>query len=122
MVDAMPQIREALSNLETEIPYTVLSRWPRREDSGNLITVTEITNAQTTVPVVDQLGYQIDLWGLDRDTVRALSPLVNAALCGIGFRREYAGPAEPYQDPSKYFRRTFRFGRRVDKRTLRLID
>lgn len=122
MVDAVPQIREALSGLETDISYTVLSRWPRREDGGNLITVTELTNAQTAVSVVDQLGYQIDVWGQDRDTVRKLSPLVNETLCGMGFRREYAGPAEPYQDPSRYFRRTFRYGRKVDKRTMRLID
>lgn len=121
MVDATLQIREALTGLDTQLSYSVLSRWPRRGDIGNLVTVTEITNAQTAVPVVDNLAYQIDIWGTEPDAVRELSPLVNAALCGIGLRRDYASPPEPYQD-SKYYRRTFRYGRRVDKRTMRLID
>lgn len=121
MVDATPQIREQLTGLDTERDYSVFSRWPRREDTGDLITVTEITNTQTATGVVDSLAYQIDIWGTERDAIYELSPLVNKALCGIGFRRDYAGPEEPYQD-GKYYRRTFRFGRKVDKRTLRLID
>lgn len=119
MVDAADQIRAALTGLDTAVEYRVLCRWPRTEDAGALITVTELTNSQTEIPVVDTLGYQIDLWAAERDDVDELAPLVNAALCGFGLRREYAGPTE-YQN-NKY-RKTLRFGRKVDKRTMRLID
>lgn len=121
MVDAEMQIKDALRDLDPKISYAVSSRWPRRGDTGNLITVTEITNTQTAVAVVDNLAYQIDLWSLEADVIVTLAPLVNAALCGMGFRRDYASPAEPYQD-GNFYRRTFRFGRKVDKRTMRLID
>lgn len=121
MVDAEQQVREALSALNTELDYEVSARWPRRDDTGNLITVTEITNMQTEVSVVDHLAYQIDLWSTEADVILALVPLVNAALCGIGFRRDYAGPCELVEN-GFYYRKTFRFGRKVDKRTLRLID
>lgn len=119
MVDALPQIREALTGLDTALKYRVLCRWPRSEDTGTLITVTELTNSQTETAVVDTLGYQIDLWAAECDSVDEFAPLVNAALCGLGLRREYAGPAELQNDK---YRKTFRFGRKVDKRTMRLID
>lgn len=119
MVDAAGQIRAALTGLDTAVDYRVLFRWPRTEDAGALITVTELTNSQTDIPVVDALGYQIDLWAAERDDVDELAPLVNAALCGFGLRREYSGATE-YQN-NKY-RKTLRFGRKVDKRTMRLID
>lgn len=123
MVDPVPQIKEVLQDLKTEHPYSVLSRWPRREDRGTLITVTEITNRQSeSTPVVDQLGIQIDIWSPERDTLRDLTPLVNAAVCGIGYRRDYAGPEELLQGGGWNYRKTFRFGRRVDKRFMRLID
>lgn len=123
LVDATAQIRGALEGLDTSLPYTVAARWPRAAPAGNLITVTEITNQQTDVPVVDTLAYQIDIWGAEPDNVRALAPLVNAALCGIGLRRDYAGAAEMLSSGGGYFcRKTFRFGRKVDKRTMRLID
>lgn len=122
MVDPVPQVKELLRNLDTELEYTVLSRWPRREDSGTLITVSEITNAQTGIGVVDDIAVQVDLWSEERDTVRALAPLVNAAVCGMGLRRDYAGPIEQQEGGRWPFRKTFRFGRRVDKRSGRLID
>ena len=119
MVDAQAQIRQALTGLETEVAYQVLCRWPRTDDTGNLITVTELTNSQTETPVVDTLGYQLDIWTAEQDDVDELAPLVNAAMCGIGLRREYASPVE-YQ--SDRYRKTLRYGRKVDKRTMRLID
>lgn len=120
-VDAQDQLRDHLLGMDTTLNYSVLSRWPRRSDVGPLITITEITNVQTETCVVDDLAYQIDIWGEDADTVRELAPLVNAAVCGIGFRRSYAGSVDIQQD-GKIYRKTFRFGRKVDKRTMRLVD
>jgi hypothetical protein len=122
MVELAPQVKAVLRELDTELVYTVLSRWPRREDKGNLITVTEITNRQTALSVVDDLAVQVDIWSTERDVVRALAPLVNAAVCGMGLRRDYAGAIEQQNGGLWAFRKTFRFGRRVDKRFMRLID
>lgn len=122
MVDPVPQVKALLQGLDTELEYAVLSRWPRQEDTGNLITVTEITNAQTAIGVVDDIAVQVDIWSAQRDVIRTLAPLVNAAVCGMGLRRDYAGPIEQQPGGLWSFRKTFRFGRRVDKRTMRLID
>lgn len=123
MVSATEQIKTALRDLGTEIPYSVFDRWIRRQDKGNIITVTEITNVQSSqYAVVDRLGYQVDIWAEDRETAETLYPLVNAAITGIGFRRDGWTPPEPFRDPSNYYRAILRFARNVDKRSGRLID
>ena len=38
MVDAIPQIRAALNDLDTETVYTVTEQWPRRAITVNLMT------------------------------------------------------------------------------------
>ena len=122
MVDAIPQIRQALASLDTTLPYTVSEQWPRTSITGNLITVTEITNASTGWRCVDDLAYQIDVWAAEADAVRELAPLVNDALLGIGFRRTASQQLDRYDKNVGYFRKAFRFGRKVDKRFMRLID
>ncbi len=120
LTDALPTIRAALEGLDTEVSYTVSAQWPRKVPTGTLITVTELDNSQVSGRlVVDRLSYQIDLWGPDADELRTLAPLVNTAVLSIGFLREYTGALEREHG---YYRKTLRFGRRVDKRTLRLID
>lgn len=122
MVDAIPQIRQALASLDTTLLYTVSEQWPRTSITGNLITVTEITNASTSWRCVDDLAYQIDVWAAEADAVRELAPLVNDALLGIGFRRTASQPLDRYDKNGGYFRKALRFGRKVDKRFMRLID
>jgi hypothetical protein len=114
MVDAIPQIRQALASLDTTLPYTVSEQWPRTSITGNLITVTEITNASTSWRCVDDLAYQIDVWAAEADAVRELAPLVN--------RRTASQPLDRYDKNGGYFRKALRFGRKVDKRFMRLID
>ncbi|MCC8064165.1 MAG: hypothetical protein LIO70_03640 [Clostridiales bacterium] len=121
MVDALPDIKAALEGLDTDITYTVSAQWPRSAPTGALITITELDNAQVAgLLVVDRLSYQIDLWGTDADELRTLAPLVNAAMLSLGFLRDYAGALT--MEGSSYYRKTLRFGRRVDKRWMRLID
>lgn len=122
MVDAIPQIRQALASLDTTLPYTVSEQWPRTSITGNLITVTESTNASTGWRCVDDLAYQIDVWAAEADAVRELAPLVNDALLGIGFRRTASQQLDRYDKNGGYFRKALRFGRKVDKRFMRLID
>ena len=122
MVDAIPQIRQALASLDTTLPYTVSEQWPRTSITGNLITVTEITNTSTGWRCVDDLAYQIDVWAAEADAVRELAPLVNDALLGIGFRRTASQQLDRYDKNGGYFRKALRFGRKIDKRFMRLID
>ena len=122
MVDAIPQIRQALASLDTTLPYTVSEQWPRTSITGNLITVTEITKASTSWRCVDDLAYQIDVWAAEADAVRELAPMVNDALLGIGFRRTGSQQLDRYDKNGGYFRKALRFGRKVDKRFMRLID
>ncbi|MCD7886210.1 MAG: hypothetical protein LUG44_01110 [Clostridiales bacterium] len=66
LVDAIPDIREALEALDTDLTYTVSCQWPRTAPTSTIITITEIGNNQVTGKlVVDSLSYQIDLWGPD---------------------------------------------------------
>ena len=122
MVDAIPQIRQALASLDTTLPYTVSEQWPRTSITGNLITVKEITNTSTGWRCVDDLAYQIDVWAAEADAVRELTPLVNDALLRIGFRRTASQPLDRYDKNGGYFRKALRFGRKIDKRFMRLID
>lgn len=122
MVDAIPQIRAALSALDTDLAYTVSERWPRAAISGNLITLTEITNIGTEVGCVDRLAVQVDIWSTEADAVRELTPLVNAVLLEIGFTRQTTEQLDRLTAKGGYYRKMMRFGRRVDKRTMRLID
>lgn len=122
MVDAIPQIRESLAGLNTSLTYTVSEQWPRTAITGNLITVMEITNAGTDMDCVDRIAYQIDVWSTAADPVRELAPLVNAAMQGIGFRRQEAAQLDRLTANGGYYRKALRYGRKVDKRTMRLID
>lgn len=122
MIDAIPQIRQALASLNATLPYTISEQWPRAAITGNLITVTEITNTSTGWRCVDDLAYQIDVWAAEADAVRELTPLVNDALLRIGFRRTASQPLDRYDKNGGYFRKALRFGRKIDKRFMRLID
>lgn len=122
MVDAVPQLRAALAGMETETAFTVSEDWPRRFPTGPSITIQEITNSGTYNAVVDELAWQLDLWADSKDVIRILAAGVDRALTGIGLRRTYAGPILWQEDGTVHYRKTFRYGRRVDKRSMRLID
>ena len=104
LVDGRAQVRKALEEMECSVAYTVRGRYPRSTQDGVLVTVGEY------------------LWAFDRGTVVTLSEAVNRTLLGMGFLREYAGPDERSEEPAGYCRKTFRYGRKVDKRWMRLMD
>lgn len=122
MVDCRPAVRQALEQMPCDVSFAVRGRYPRSTQDGVLVTVSEHTNASTDCPVVDRIAYQIDLWAFDQGTVVTLSQAVNRAMIGLGFRREYAGPDEVSNTPAGYYRKTFRYGRKIDKRWMRLMD
>ncbi|MCD8190553.1 MAG: hypothetical protein LUD78_10100 [Clostridiales bacterium] len=120
LVDARAQVKAALEGMESDIAFSVRQSYPREAAEGVVVTYGEYDNRSTDCPVVDEIEYQVDIWAFDRETAAALANLVNRAMLGIGLKRTYMGPDAV--ENSKYERKTLRFGRRVDKRTMRLIN
>lgn len=123
MVDAREQIKNLLEGIVFSEPFKVRAQFPQSESDGNIITYNEILNTQTAVSVVDKIAFQIDVWTYDMETLVNLIRLTSDALTGIGLKRQFTSPDfTPAETHSKYFRKTMRFGRKVDTRTNRLID
>lgn len=120
IITALPQIRKAITD---STGVTVRTAFPRSTADGVLITVQEITNAHSaSAKVVDELGYQIDVWAFDYDTAWGLVQKVNAVMAGIGFTRSMCD-RDPLNDgDGGYMRYILRYGCKVDKRTMRLIE
>lgn len=117
MVSALADI---LGALREEISGAVITaQWPSRKLDSPVIVVQEINNMATEIPVVDALSYQVDVWAEEGDTVRALFGAADAYLSGRGWLRSFC-PALTRDGFG--CRQTARYSRRVDKRTLRLID
>lgn len=122
LVDARGQVKAALEAMGTGQDYVLSSRFPKGGALKQAVIWGEYSNVSTDCPVVDELIFQVDLWTFDRSAQNELAQAVNRAMTGLGLRRVYAGP-DSYDDTGPgYYRKTFRFGRRVDKRTMRLID
>lgn len=122
LIDAREQVRGALASMEVSRPFALRGRYPKGRDEGEVVTWCEYSNVATDCPVVDELVFQVELWTFDPDSQNELAGEVNRVLTGLGLRRVYAGP-DSYEDVGPgYYHKTFRFGRKVDKRTMRLID
>lgn len=122
LADGREDVRNALAGMETEVPFTLRSGFFRAGAEGDLVTWGEYSNLSTDCPVVDRVTYQVTVWAGDLDRLRALSAGVNRALIGLGLKRTYTSPDDFNADTMGYYTKTFRFGRKVDKRTMRLID
>lgn len=122
LVDGRAQVKAVLEAAECDVSYTVRQRYPAVASEGVLVTYGEYSNVSTGCAVVDEIVYQVDVWAFDRETVNLVAAAVNRAMMGMGLKRVYAGPDTTGGDSSGYLRKTYRFGRRVDKRTMRLVD
>ncbi len=122
LVDARGQVKQALEGMESSVSFTLRASFPKGRIQGNVVTWKEYSNVSTSIPVVDEIVFQVDLWVTGGDDQAVLSQSVNRAMVGIGFRRVYAGPVEYDQNGKGFLHRVFRFGRKVDKRFMRLID
>lgn len=123
MVDAREQIKNLLEGIPFNKPFKVSSQFPQSVSEGVIITYNEILNTQTSVSVVDEIAFQIDVWTYDMETLVTLIHLVSNTLTGTGLKRQFTSPDfTPTETKSRYFRKTMRFGRKVDTRTNRLID
>ena len=119
LVDARQQVKTALEGIESERSFDVRQSWPREEADGVVITYSEYDNRSTDCPVVDELSYQIDIWTFDRETAVELAALVNRAMLELGLKRTYMGEI---MENGVFQRKTMRFGRKIDKRWMRLMD
>lgn len=122
LVDARAQIRGALEAAECEIHFDVRQRWPVTQAEGVVVTYQEYSNVSTQCPVVDELVYQVDVWAFDRETVQTVASAVNRAMLELGLKRVWSGEDALADDSSRYLRKSYRFGRKVDKRSMRLVD
>lgn len=122
LVDARAQIRGALEAAECEIHFDVRQRWPVTQAEGVVVTYQEYSNVSTQCPVVDELVYQVDVWAFDRETVQTVASAVNRAMLALGLKRVWSGEDALADDSSRYLRKSYRFGRKVDKRSMRLVD
>lgn len=121
LVDAREQIYAALSRLETEQTYTLRSRYPKGQTGLPAVIWFEYANTSTDCPVVDRLVFQVELWTESLDSQNELAQAVNRAMLDLGLRRSYGGP-DSWDEGGNCYRKIFRFGRKVDKRTMRLVD
>lgn len=119
LVDARQQVKVALEGMQSEIAFDVRQSWPREQTDRIVITYSEYDNRSTDCPVVDELTYQIDIWCFDRETAVELAGLVNRAMLELGLKRTYMSEVV---ENGVFQRKTMRFGRKIDKRWMRLMD
>lgn len=122
LCDGREQVCQALSAAAEELGFRLRNTAPRSSGAGETVTWGEWSNKSTDCPVVDEVSYQVKIWARDLDRLRAISAGVNRAMLGLGLRRNYTSPDDFTEDGVGFYTKTFRFGRRVDKRTMRLID
>lgn len=122
MVDAREQFKEILENIAFEKPFSVSMKFPQSVSDGTMVTYYEVLNTQTAVSVVDDIAFMVDVWTYDMETLVTLATALNDSLCAIGFKRQFSSPDMTPEEENGYFRKTLRFGRKVDTRTNRLID
>jgi hypothetical protein len=121
LCDARSAVQNALAAMEPGIPFTLRSGFFRAQAAGDLVVWREWANRSTDCPVVDELLFEVQILAQDTDRLRTLCDGVNAALLELGLRRVYSSP-DAFDADSGRCTKTFRFGRKVDKRWMRLMD
>lgn len=121
MVDAREQIKDILASVTLSKPFTVKMQFPKTVSDGEMFTFHELINAQIS-DVVDEIAFQVDCWAYDMETLTEMSREASEKLTAVGFKRQFSSADIFPTDIGGYFRKTFRFGRKVDTRTNRLID
>lgn len=122
MIDARGQIRELLESIDHD-GLKVKMSYPKSIGDVPLITFIQIVNTGTGMhSVVDNLGFQIDVWATTRDECIDIMLKVDDKMTDLGFNRDYESPDGDSYDASEYCRKTLRYSSKVDTRTNRLIS
>lgn len=122
MVDARKQIKRALEGIESDTVFKVKMQFPQSVNDGEMITYFELLNQQTYISVVDEIAFQVDVWAYSMAKLCELAGKASDVLTDIGLKRQFVSPDILPTGNGGYFRKTMRFGRKVDTRTNRLID
>lgn len=122
MIDARGQIRELLESIDHD-GLKVKMSYPKSIGDVPLITFIQIVNTGTGMhSVVDNLGFQIDVWATTRDECIDIMLKVDDKMTDLGFNRDYESPDGDSYDASEYYRKALRYSSKVDTRTNRLIS
>lgn len=122
MIDARGQIRELLESIDHN-GLKVKMSYPKSIGDVPLITFIQIANTGTGMhSVVDNLGFQIDVWATTRDECIDIMLKVDDKMTDLGFNRDYESPDGDSYDASEYYRKTLRYSSKIDTRTNRLIS
>lgn len=119
LCDGRGWVHQALEEMDPGFDFTLRNGWPRASVEGEAVFWGEHSNTSTDLAVVDEVSYFVVLRARDWDRLWELSEAVNQALLELGLRRQYASPDEFDEG---YCTKTFRFGRKIDKRFMRLVD
>ncbi len=122
LVDGRGQVAEALQKMQVDCPFTLHSAYARSSGGGAQVIWREYSNVSTSISVVDELTYQVTVRGEKLDDLTELAAGVNRAMLELGFRRSYASEDGYDSGGAGAYTKTYRFSRKVDKRTMRLID
>lgn len=116
------EIKETLESIESDINFKVQMAFPESTNDGNVISYFELSNVSTSILVVDDISYQIDLWFFDLEELFCILSLADEVMTAKGFLRTFVSPDSMLHDISGYLRKTLRYARRVETLTNRLID
>ncbi len=119
LCDVSPAIKQALERIDCGVPFTLRRGFARGSFSAPLVVWREWSNVSTDCPVVDAFSFEVTVLAEDMDQLQTLCQGVNEALIALGLRRSYASPDK---FDGQNYTKTFRFGRKIDKRFLRLVD
>ena len=119
LCDGRQAVKRALEGVETDFPFTLRHGFAHTRLTGECVIWGEWSNVSTDCPVVDEIAFSVTVLAGDMDKLSRLCVGVNEAMLSLGLKRIYTSPDE-FED--NRYTKTLRFGRRVDKRTMRLID
>lgn len=119
LCDGRGWVRQALEEMDPGFTFALRGGWPRTNVEGDAVFFGEHSNTSTDLAVVDEVSYFVVVRCEDWDRLWELTEAVNEALLGLGLRRQYTSPDEFDEG---FYTKTLRFGRRVDKRGMRLIN
>ena len=116
LCDGRAAVYAALRAQLAELDVPLRSLWARTPTAGECVSWGEWANRSTEQAVVDELIYQVSVRAQRFDRLHELCDSVNRAMLGLGRRRVYSSP-DGYESAGEgAYTKTFRFGRKVDKR------
>lgn len=112
LCDGRAAVYAALRGLDVPLR----SLWARTPTAGECVSWGEWANRSTEQAVVDELIYQVSVRAQRFDRLHELCGGVNRAMLALGLRRVYSSPDSYESAGEGAYTKTFRFGRKVDKR------